>query len=176
MLFTSEICHMNDVHITHYSSHVLHDHSIITLIYYWLTVILLSLAHLKLCCQFCFSPYQTFLIFNCRRWGHWYGPEEDRYDAMKYENGQNCWNGPNRICHVSGYKQFKHLTVRMAASLASFPKGLYLIIQCILIIHVKFYSHVDIQHCCKYGNMAKNPGWPDSHHLCDSFMMSMTFD
>ncbi|KAL8618618.1 hypothetical protein ACOMHN_015728 [Nucella lapillus] len=34
-------------------------------------------------------------------WGHWYGPEEDKYDAMKYENGQNCWNGPNRSCHVN---------------------------------------------------------------------------
>nr|KAG5713948.1 hypothetical protein BaRGS_020276 [Batillaria attramentaria] len=34
------------------------------------------------------------------KWGHWYGPEEDKYDAMKYENGQSCWNGPNRSCHV----------------------------------------------------------------------------
>ncbi|XP_025110822.1 glucosidase 2 subunit beta-like isoform X1 [Pomacea canaliculata] len=35
------------------------------------------------------------------KWGHWYGPEEDKYVAMKYENGQNCWNGPNRSCHVN---------------------------------------------------------------------------
>ncbi|KAK7508152.1 hypothetical protein BaRGS_00000391 [Batillaria attramentaria] len=35
------------------------------------------------------------------KWGHWYGPEEDKYDAMKYENGQSCWNGPNRSCHVN---------------------------------------------------------------------------
>ncbi|XP_076462402.1 glucosidase 2 subunit beta-like [Babylonia areolata] len=34
-------------------------------------------------------------------WGHWYGPEEDKYDAMKYENGQSCWNGPSRSCHVN---------------------------------------------------------------------------
>ncbi|CAG5121389.1 unnamed protein product [Candidula unifasciata] len=34
-------------------------------------------------------------------WGHWYGPEEDKYDAMKYENGQGCWNGPSRSCHVN---------------------------------------------------------------------------
>lgn len=34
-------------------------------------------------------------------WGHWYGPEEDKYDAMKYENGLSCWNGPSRSCHVN---------------------------------------------------------------------------
>lgn len=33
-------------------------------------------------------------------WGHWHGPESDKYDAMKYENGQGCWNGPSRTCHV----------------------------------------------------------------------------
>ncbi|BFY99147.1 hypothetical protein BsWGS_02186 [Bradybaena similaris] len=38
---------------------------------------------------------------NLGVWGHWYGPEEDKYDAMKYENGQGCWNGPNRSCHVN---------------------------------------------------------------------------
>jgi len=35
------------------------------------------------------------------RWGHWYGPKEDKYSAMKYENGQGCWNGPARSCHVN---------------------------------------------------------------------------
>ncbi|XP_005090113.1 glucosidase 2 subunit beta isoform X1 [Aplysia californica] len=34
-------------------------------------------------------------------WGHWHGPAEDKYDAMKYENGQGCWNGPSRTCHVN---------------------------------------------------------------------------
>ncbi|KAH9498447.1 hypothetical protein Btru_007504 [Bulinus truncatus] len=38
---------------------------------------------------------------NLGNWGHWHGPESDKYDAMKYENGQNCWNGPNRSCHVN---------------------------------------------------------------------------
>uniref|UniRef100_A0A0B6ZYE8 Glucosidase 2 subunit beta n=1 Tax=Arion vulgaris TaxID=1028688 RepID=A0A0B6ZYE8_9EUPU len=38
---------------------------------------------------------------NLGVWGHWYGPEEDKYDSMKYENGQGCWNGPNRSCHVN---------------------------------------------------------------------------
>jgi len=35
------------------------------------------------------------------KWGHWYGPKEDKYSAMKYENGQGCWNGPARSCHVN---------------------------------------------------------------------------
>ncbi|RUS72304.1 hypothetical protein EGW08_019936 [Elysia chlorotica] len=38
---------------------------------------------------------------NLGVWGHWYGPEEDKYDSQKYENGQGCWNGPNRSCHVN---------------------------------------------------------------------------
>jgi protein kinase C substrate 80K-H len=38
---------------------------------------------------------------NLGVWGHWYGPEGDKYDAMKYENGQGCWNGPSRSCHVN---------------------------------------------------------------------------
>uniref|UniRef100_A0A2C9LUN2 Glucosidase 2 subunit beta n=1 Tax=Biomphalaria glabrata TaxID=6526 RepID=A0A2C9LUN2_BIOGL len=38
---------------------------------------------------------------NLGNWGHWHGPENDKYDAMKYENGQSCWNGPNRSCHVN---------------------------------------------------------------------------
>lgn len=29
-------------------------------------------------------------------WGHWDGPEGDRYSRMKYENGEKCWNGPSR--------------------------------------------------------------------------------
>ncbi|XP_059168410.1 glucosidase 2 subunit beta-like isoform X2 [Physella acuta] len=37
---------------------------------------------------------------NLGVWGHWHGPEGDKYDSMKYENGQSCWNGPNRSCHV----------------------------------------------------------------------------
>ncbi|CAL1534375.1 unnamed protein product [Lymnaea stagnalis] len=37
---------------------------------------------------------------NLGNWGHWHGPEGDKYDSMKYENGQSCWNGPNRSCNV----------------------------------------------------------------------------
>lgn len=29
-------------------------------------------------------------------WGHWDGPEDDRYSRMKYDNGEKCWNGPSR--------------------------------------------------------------------------------
>jgi len=35
------------------------------------------------------------------RWGSWFGPNESRYSAMKYENGQGCWNGPARSTHVN---------------------------------------------------------------------------
>lgn len=35
------------------------------------------------------------------KWGQWYGPKEDKFSAMKYENGQGCWNGPARSCHVN---------------------------------------------------------------------------
>ncbi|XP_053393979.1 glucosidase 2 subunit beta-like isoform X2 [Mercenaria mercenaria] len=33
-------------------------------------------------------------------WGKWDGPGEDKYAAQKYENGQSCWNGPNRSVKV----------------------------------------------------------------------------
>ncbi|XP_076440452.1 glucosidase 2 subunit beta-like isoform X2 [Babylonia areolata] len=35
------------------------------------------------------------------KWGHWHGPVEDKYDSMKYDNGQRCWNGPMRSCRVN---------------------------------------------------------------------------
>lgn len=34
-------------------------------------------------------------------WGRWEGPDNDKYAAQKYENGQNCWNGPNRSVKVN---------------------------------------------------------------------------
>ncbi|ESO97115.1 hypothetical protein LOTGIDRAFT_226808 [Lottia gigantea] len=33
-------------------------------------------------------------------WGHWSGSEADKYSAMKYEKGQNCWSGPDRSVEV----------------------------------------------------------------------------
>ena len=37
-------------------------------------------------------------------WGEWVEDDEHpRYTAMKYSNGQGCWNGPNRSTLVSNY-------------------------------------------------------------------------
>ena len=40
------------------------------------------------------------IIFSFRSWGKWDGGAENIYAAQKYENGQNCWNGPNRSVKV----------------------------------------------------------------------------
>ena len=34
------------------------------------------------------------------RWGSWDGSSDNIYGKMKYENGQGCWNGPNRSTEV----------------------------------------------------------------------------
>jgi protein kinase C substrate 80K-H len=34
------------------------------------------------------------------RWGTWAGPSDFKYAVMKYEHGQNCWNGPDRSAKV----------------------------------------------------------------------------
>lgn len=40
--------------------------------------------------------------FDFSTWDHWDGPfEGDRYSAMLYSKGQNCWNGPDRSTKVS---------------------------------------------------------------------------
>ena len=33
-------------------------------------------------------------------WDAWDGPEDQPFSAMKYSNGEKCWNGPNRSCRV----------------------------------------------------------------------------
>lgn len=33
-------------------------------------------------------------------WGSWSGPSASKYASMKYERGQNCWNGPDRSANV----------------------------------------------------------------------------
>ncbi|ELU04710.1 hypothetical protein CAPTEDRAFT_173651 [Capitella teleta] len=37
---------------------------------------------------------------NLGHWGKFDGPENRKYAAMKYEKGQNCYNGPDRSCYV----------------------------------------------------------------------------
>ena len=38
-------------------------------------------------------------------WGRWEGPDNDKYAAQKYENGLNCWNGPNRSVKVGLFRR-----------------------------------------------------------------------
>ncbi|XP_030767366.1 glucosidase 2 subunit beta [Sitophilus oryzae] len=37
---------------------------------------------------------------NLGRWSKWDGPNNNPYEIMLYEHGQNCWNGPNRSTRV----------------------------------------------------------------------------
>uniref|UniRef100_A0A8C5QDA4 Glucosidase 2 subunit beta n=1 Tax=Leptobrachium leishanense TaxID=445787 RepID=A0A8C5QDA4_9ANUR len=41
---------------------------------------------------------------NLGTWGSWAGPEDNKFTAMKYEQGTSCWQGPNRSTLVSPYK------------------------------------------------------------------------
>ena len=34
------------------------------------------------------------------QWGHWAGPENNKYSIMMLEKGVQCWNGPQRSCKV----------------------------------------------------------------------------
>ncbi|XP_040270940.1 glucosidase 2 subunit beta [Bufo bufo] len=40
---------------------------------------------------------------NLGTWGFWSGPENDKFGAMKYEQGTACWQGPNRSTQVKLY-------------------------------------------------------------------------
>lgn len=47
----------------------------------------------------CVHAAAVFLLRST--WGRWDGPGDDKYTVMKFENGLNCWNGPNRSGTVS---------------------------------------------------------------------------
>ncbi|ENN75729.1 hypothetical protein HUJ04_006358 [Dendroctonus ponderosae] len=46
-------------------------------------------------------PKSNSMETNLGRWSRWDGAESNLYSKMLYENGQNCWNGPNRSTKVS---------------------------------------------------------------------------
>ena len=37
---------------------------------------------------------------NLGRFEKWSGPADDNYSSQSYTNGEGCWNGPARSCHV----------------------------------------------------------------------------
>ncbi|XP_068130355.1 glucosidase 2 subunit beta [Hyperolius riggenbachi] len=40
---------------------------------------------------------------NLGVWGNWAGPENDKFSAMKYDQGTGCWQGPSRSTLVKLY-------------------------------------------------------------------------
>lgn len=49
------------------------------------------------CIPWCHSS----LLFFHSHWGKFDGPDNKKYTVMKYEKGQNCYHGPDRMCIVS---------------------------------------------------------------------------
>ncbi|XP_066256480.1 glucosidase 2 subunit beta [Euwallacea similis] len=45
-------------------------------------------------------PKSSSMETNLGRWSKWDGPAGNQYSVMVYDNGQNCWNGPNRNTKV----------------------------------------------------------------------------
>ena len=51
-------------------------------------------------------------MYCCNRtWGVWSGASDNKYSEMKYEHGQNCWNGPDRSATVTSFTVDCSLTV-----------------------------------------------------------------
>lgn len=42
----------------------------------------------------------TLIYLFHRQWGRWSGPDGNKYERMRLENGVQCWNGPSRSVDV----------------------------------------------------------------------------
>ncbi|CAH1965933.1 unnamed protein product [Acanthoscelides obtectus] len=49
----------------------------------------------------CQQPKSSSSETRLGTWGHWSGPESNKYHAQTYDKGQICWNGPARTTIVN---------------------------------------------------------------------------
>jgi len=62
----------------------------------------LAMVLLSYAIVICIWPINV-CMYDVRTWGTWSGPADDKYSEMKYEHGQNCWNGPDRTAMVTSH-------------------------------------------------------------------------